>query len=124
MIQVKFRRRVSRSPSVDKFQTRLLYNRQLFAAVVSIQYDSAPIESRSILEGDQEDHANRQGYWLENQGFRIMPSRAVTVPGRTSTAAAEILSITASVWLGSWWNSTSVFTWAASARRTPFCQVE
>ena len=51
-------------------------------------------------------------------------SRAAMVPGRSSLASATTLSMKSSSWLGSWWNITSCFTLAASASRTPSCQVE
>ncbi len=65
----------------------------------------------------------RQVAFAVTQTASRMPSMATNEPGRFATALA-ISSIMASSWPGSWWNSTSCSTPAASARLAPFCQVE
>ena len=56
--------------------------------------------------------------------FDGRPSRATTVPGRDSSAAAPMASMKASSWSGSWWNRQSLPTPASFAKRTTCCQLE
>ena len=82
------------------------------------------------LQAQQRREAQRQAPAIDApairlaQGVSVMPSRATRLPGRALASASAWRSMNASLWLGSWWKATKVFTPAASASFSPCAQVE
>ena len=82
------------------------------------------------LQAEQRRQAQRQAPAIDAPGIRlaqgvsVMPSRATRLPGRALASASAWRSMNASLWLGSWWKATKVFTPAASASFSPCAQVE